>query len=105
MANRSPSSRSSSSRACVRVRRKRAIGEPIYKRFVALLGDIQDCLRTSSGGFGGRTAPDGKPTPRRAQAMLDSYRKLYDLLDARERRLALLVFCLLMGVALVEAAG
>lgn len=37
--------------------------------------------------------------------MLDSYRKLYDLLDARERRLALLVFCLLMGVALVEAAG
>lgn len=37
--------------------------------------------------------------------MLGIYRKLYDILDARERWLTLLVFVLLVTVALVETAG
>ncbi len=37
--------------------------------------------------------------------MLNTYRKLYDLLDQRERRLALLVFGLMLFVALFEMAG
>lgn len=37
--------------------------------------------------------------------MLEIYRKLYDILDARERRLTLLVFVLTVAVALVETAG
>lgn len=37
--------------------------------------------------------------------MLDIYRKLYDLLDARERRLTLLVFGFLVLVAFLETVG
>jgi ATP-binding cassette, subfamily B, bacterial PglK len=37
--------------------------------------------------------------------MFDTYRKLYDILDSRERKLALLVFVLMFMVALFEAVG
>ncbi|MEZ5583586.1 MAG: hypothetical protein R3F37_13325 [Candidatus Competibacteraceae bacterium] len=37
--------------------------------------------------------------------MLGIYRKLYDILDTRERWLTLLIFVFMVAVALVEVAG
>ena len=42
---------------------------------------------------------------RPGSSMLDVYKKLYRLLDARERRPAALVVCLLLAVAFVENLG